>query len=111
RVESLVYRRDEQPIAKVQGVSRASSSRVSAAQFTPDASGLFSLAIASGQFDGDAAAPGAGLTRVSYLALGGQPGRRTPASGPLVAHWPGTPQGRSSGEPGPHSCTLVEVDH
>jgi DNA repair exonuclease SbcCD nuclease subunit len=45
---------------------------------------------------------------VDYWALGGEPQRRTLLSEPQAAHYPGTPQGRSPEQIGPHGCTLVE---
>ncbi len=35
---------------------------------------------------------------------------RPPSSAPHAVHWPGSPQGRRPEEPGPHGCSLVQVD-
>ena len=49
--------------------------------------------------------------RGSLLGLGRQPSppRRSESEVPVV-HYPGTPQGRSPNESGPHGCTLVQID-
>jgi len=47
--------------------------------------------------------------RVDYWALGGQAGHETVQSGDVVVHFAGSPQGRFPGEPGRHSCSVVDV--
>jgi len=42
--------------------------------------------------------------------LGGKPTRQTTSVFGATAHWPGSPQGRSFAEAGPHGCTIVQVD-
>lgn len=44
------------------------------------------------------------------MGPGGRHRRHTLFSGPEVAHYPGTTQGRSPGDTGRFGCTLVEVD-
>ena len=59
------------------------------------------------------AAPEPNLTAVRYWALGGKPTTATPLSlsdPPRVAHFAGSPQGRTPDECGPHGCTVVHVD-
>ncbi len=48
---------------------------------------------------------------IHYWALGGLTQRTTLFKSPGVAHYPGTPQGRSPAESGSHGCTLVDVDN
>ncbi len=47
---------------------------------------------------------------IDYWALGGRAERCTLFNSPGIAHYPGTPQGRSPAESGTHGCTLVNVD-
>ena len=42
-----------------------------------------------------------------YWALGGRAERTTLFNSPGIAHYPGTPQGRSPAEAGAHGCTVV----
>jgi len=45
-----------------------------------------------------------------YVALGGDGPRQTISTATGIAHHPGSTQGMSRAETGPHGCTLVEVD-
>jgi 3',5'-cyclic AMP phosphodiesterase CpdA len=47
--------------------------------------------------------------RIAYWALGGEHEPTLPQETCPLVHHPGSPQGRSRDEPGPHGCTLVEV--
>jgi hypothetical protein len=47
--------------------------------------------------------------RIAYWALGGEHEPTLPQEARPLVHHPGSPQGRSRDEPGPHGCTLVEV--
>jgi hypothetical protein len=47
--------------------------------------------------------------RIAYWALGGEHEPTLPQESRPLVHHPGSPQGRSRQEPGPHGCTLVEV--
>lgn len=49
-------------------------------------------------------------TGVDYWALGGQTDHETVQVGGVVAHFSGSPQGRTPAEVGRHSCSLVQVD-
>lgn len=105
-VEHFVYQRGGEPIAQLLGRSRGSKKKIRPADFVPDPHGPFSIAVAYGAADAAALSPG----RVSYWALGGRHSRRTFVTGDRVVHYPGTPQGRSFDEVGPHGCSLVTVD-
>ncbi|MCA9074917.1 MAG: hypothetical protein KDA93_07790 [Planctomycetaceae bacterium] len=48
--------------------------------------------------------------RVDYWALGGQSERDTQTLDGDVAHFPGSPQGSTPNEQGPHGCSIVTVD-
>jgi DNA repair protein SbcD/Mre11 len=47
---------------------------------------------------------------IDFWALGGRPGYETLQEGEVVAHFAGSPQGRSPEETGRHSCSVVQVD-
>lgn len=105
-VESLEHRRDGEVVARIQGVSRTQGEAISDDGFHRDANGLFTVGVAYGT----AASPGTEGDRVHYMALGGQHHRQTVDQSPGIAHYCGSPQGRSPQEAGPHGCTLVSVD-
>ncbi|TWT76930.1 putative metallophosphoesterase YhaO [Posidoniimonas polymericola] len=98
--------RDGKVIAKVQGMSCDEDGVVNASGFHRDAHGLFTVGVAHGTSD----APGKEGDRVHYMALGGRHRRATVDHEPGVAHFPGTPQGRSPEEAGPAGCAVVQVD-
>lgn len=106
RVESHEVTRGDKTVAIVQGVSKPSGSEVDASQFRRDARGRFTVGVAYGTSD----APGKEGDRVDYMALGGRSRRATVDHEPGVAHYAGSPQGRSPAEPGPSGCTVVQVD-
>ena len=114
---------------RLAGTSREKQRPIRANDFTPDAGGLYTVAVAHGPADA-AALQARGI---HYWALGGRHERGTlcsagilPASNerdlratsrqdacstiPHLAHYPGTPQGRCPDETGVHGCTLVQVD-
>jgi DNA repair exonuclease SbcCD nuclease subunit len=47
---------------------------------------------------------------IDFWALGGQPHHETEQVGKVIAHFAGSPQGRSPAESGRHSCSLVHVE-
>lgn len=106
RVESFEHERDGTPVARIQGISRSQGKPLDDSGFHRDAHGLFTVGIAHGT----AAAPGEEGDRVHYMALGGQHRRQTVDQSPGIAHYAGTPQGRTPRETGVHGCTLVTVD-
>ncbi len=102
------------PLARIVGTSRGTRS-LHAADFVPDPVGLYSIAVACGEMDpGEMQSQG-----IHYWALGGRTERVTlfgdKANSPSIAHFPGTPQGRSmapaeSYTGGSRGCTLISVD-
>lgn len=106
RVESFVLTRNDKPIARIQGVSRSPGGGLDDSGFHRDAKGLFTVGVAFGT----AASRGTEGDRVHYMALGGQHRRQTVDQSPGIAHYAGTPQGRSPVEPEAHGCTVVSVD-
>lgn len=105
RVEQLDLKRDGKTIARIQGVSSEDNGRVEASGFHRDANGLFTAGVAYSTND----SPGKEGDRVHYMALGGRHRRATVDTEPGIAHYSGTPQGRSLEEAGPAGCTLVHV--
>jgi len=106
RVEELLVQSDAGPVARVEGVSCDERRPWRPTDFQPDPAGLYTIAVAHGQPD-LAVLQTRGL---HYWALGGRHDRSTPLTGPQVAHYCGTPQGRRPEEIGIHGCTLVQVD-
>ncbi len=106
RVEEFVHQRDGTPLARLMGAGLDRQRPVRLGDFDPDPAGLFSIAAVHGTAD-TAALKARGI---HYWALGGRHGRNTPSTSPHVAHYPGSPQGRSPREHGVHGCTLVQVD-
>ena len=108
------------------GTTNVASRAVQPTEFLPDPVGLFSIGVVCGevgaaalrskldgleahptQNDRLATCPTQGM---HYWALGGRTERSTLFDSPGIAHYPGTPQGRSPAESGAHGCTVVDVD-
>lgn len=106
RVEDVVVQRNDEPLARLVGVSRDRQRAIRPSDFTTDAAGMYSIAALHGE--PEVAAMQA--RSFSYWALGGRHDRCTPASGPHTVHYCGSPQGRCPEECGVHGCTLVQVD-
>jgi len=105
-VEEITHVCEGEPLATIVGSSFSGHRKIRTADFRPDPSGQFTVAVAYGSADADSL-PG---RQIGYWALGGEHRRVTLSSSPCVAHYPGTPQGRSPADPGPLGCTLVDVD-
>jgi DNA repair protein SbcD/Mre11 len=106
RVDRVVHQRDAQPLLQILGASAAQRRKIRAADFRADGHELFALGVAYGSADVESLAGGT----MNCWALGGEHGRRTLTTAPATAHYAGSPQGRRPSEPGPHGCTLVQVD-
>jgi hypothetical protein len=93
-------------VAHLTGQSRSGQREIRPAEFDAAVPGLFTIAVAH------ACPATATIERlaIDYWALGGEHQRNTLLASPRIAHYPGTPQGRHPGEPGPHGTTLVHVD-
>jgi hypothetical protein len=105
RVERFVHRRHELAACELVGQSRPPTGSVRVGQCTPSEANRFSIAVAHGDIDEvDLAAAG-----IRYWALGGEHEPTLPVETTPLAHYPGTPQGRSPQESGPHGCTFVDV--
>ncbi len=105
QVEAITHQRDGHDLAQLISAGHDRRQRIPLAELRPEGE-LFSIGLAHGQVDEATLKK----QRVQYLALGGKHQRRTLAAAPRMAHFPGTPQGRSPLEAGPHGCTLVEID-
>ena len=99
-------RRGDETIARLSAWSRATAKKHRASDLDADTSEVFTIAVAHGRFE----RPMLVDADIDYWALGGAHARDTLVSSPSVAHYPGTPQGRSHDENGPHGATLVRVD-
>ena len=125
RTTDFLHQCDGAPLARIAGTSRGSRT-VHPAEFLPDPVGLFSIGVACGEAETAAlqsqydrlqtcptqdgrldAGPAKGI---HYWALGGRAERITLFTSPAIAHYPGTPQGRSPAESGVHGSTVVQVD-
>ena len=102
KCEELTHLRGERAIACIVGRSWHGSS-IQAADYAVDAGKLFSIAVGYGPLELSKVSS----LRVDYWALGGRHERQSVGGSPI--YYPGTPQGRSPAEPGPHGCTLVHV--
>lgn len=105
-----VHRRDDSPLAAVVGMSYSAGGPrpgpVPAEAFSPDSSGLYTVAVAYGEGE-----PGRFQDRgIDYWALGGRHARGTLVSGASKVHYAGSPQGRHPEEDDVHGCSLVQVD-
>ena len=106
KCEELTHLRGERAIACIVGRSWHGNA-IQAADYAVDAGNLFSIGVGYGPLELSKVS----ALRVDYWALGGRHERQTVGGSPI--YYPGTPQGRSPAELGPHGCTLVHVadDH
>jgi DNA repair exonuclease SbcCD nuclease subunit len=105
RVTDFLHQLDGSPLVRIVGTSRGPRA-LHPAEFLPDAAGLFTIGLACGEVEAaELQAQG-----IHYWALGGRPDQTTLFTLPGIAHYPGTPQGRSPAEAGTRGCTLVSVD-
>jgi len=106
RVENILCQRDGETIAHIQGISRSPGGTQKDDPFHRDAHGTFTVGVSHGT----TAPTGTEGDRVHYMALGGQHHRQTVDTSPGLAHYCGTPQGRTPDESGSHGCTIVRVE-
>ncbi len=109
RIESIVHRRDGEPLAELFGISSAQRKEIRSADFHAGQGELYSVAVAYGIVEAETLP----AHEIDYWALGGEHRRRVlavPAPAHTMAHYSGSPQGRRPGDWGAHGCTLVEVD-
>lgn len=113
--EEVSHFRGEKPLASIIGRSWHGAAAISGTDYGVDSGNLFTLAIGHGQGDY------ARLVQrgIDFWALGGRHERETLGNphdgigdewqGIGTVHYPGSPQGRTLDETGPHGCTLVHV--
>jgi len=103
--EELSHFRGDRPVANLVGRSWHGTTLANVGKLAHDSDGLTTIAVAYGQGDAHELVE----QEVDYWALGGQAQRQTLGTAHRVIHYPGSPQGRSRAECGPHGCTLVHV--
>ncbi len=103
RVEAITHYRDDVPAATILGHC-CKERQMRVADFRHDGD-LPVIAVAHGSAD----AASFSDDKVTYWALGGKHKHETICTSPCVAHYCGSPQGRSPAESGPHGCLLVEL--
>lgn len=106
KTQQYIHRRDDTPIARIIGTSRADAAALRPGEFDPEGPGLSAIAVAHGSADLEAFR----ASRVDYWALGGAHARATLCDAMPLVHDPGSPQGRQPEHTGVHGCTLVRVD-
>jgi hypothetical protein len=102
---AFVHRRNGEPVAWIAGQSQSQGATVRFRELARDVADLYSIGVlyqpalpkAFEKYD------------VDYLALGGLHAHETHRTAQRMAHHPGTIQGRTPRETGPHGCSLVEV--
>ncbi len=103
RQEACVFERDGQPLAWITIPPHDEFERPRLRGVPLEREELRQIVAAHGEFAQEELDP-----RVDYWALGGRHARETLRDLENVAHYAGTPQGRSFVEPGVHGCTLVQ---
>lgn len=105
-LEETWYERDGVRRARLLGCARYAGDAVHLSDVLGEPSGTFTVALVHT----GVAVPALDSPAVEYWALGGRTERYTPQTGPQTAHDPGISQGSCPDEPGPHGCTLVQVE-
>jgi DNA repair exonuclease SbcCD nuclease subunit len=106
RVERYRFEIAGMGVCEIIGASQHDSAGPNPYDFSPQMSGVFSVAVANASWNSS----GLHEIGVNYWALGGVHNRGTPLDAGSMAHFPGTTQARSVMETGPHGCTIVSVD-
>lgn len=105
KVEQLTHYRGEHAIADLLGRSWNAQRSLHAGEFLSLAVGGYQIAVMHGKSD-LFNEPRQGL---EYWAAGGADVPDSPFKGVVTAHCPGSPQGFTPQDTGPHGCTLVSV--
>jgi DNA repair protein SbcD/Mre11 len=107
QVRHFDLHQDGETVARIAGISSNGNARPSLAQFAPHPDGLLTIGVTYGRYSQADLAE----QLVPYLAVGGRHGRKSFASNDRsrTLHYPGTTQGMSPKETGPHGCTLITI--
>jgi hypothetical protein len=105
QVKRLAFEHEGRLHADILGTGGHADGGVRPAEFRA-AHGHLTIALAYGRLE----SPATSAAGVHYWALGGEHRRRVLSAHAPVVHYPGTPQGRSPRERGPHGCTFVQID-
>lgn len=109
RVEEIPHYVGQEVVATLVGRSWSGKGRVEPAEFVTEHTGNGGFRIAA--VHGDAVADALAPYPVNYWALGGQRRRQSLYEhAEHVAHYAGSPQGRSPQDVDAHGCTIVQVD-
>ena len=105
-VERVRHEIEGTAVCEIVGRSHDDQGNGTPAEFEPSDKDLVSIAVVHADWSGhDLRDLG-----IDYWALGGNSARSTPLQITHdVAHYPGSPQGRTLHQTGPHGCTLVSV--
>lgn len=106
KIEEVHFARGETTLAVIRGASCDERQSPTPGDFRVGNKEAFSLAVAHGKYEASSFAK----QKMDYWALGGQHEYKALSTSAPVAIYPGTPQGRSPEEDGPHGCVLVHVD-
>lgn len=106
KCEELTHLRGERAIACIVGRSWHGGG-IQPVDYVVDAGNLFFIGVGYGPLESGKIAS----LPVDYWAMGGRHERHSGGGSPI--YYPGSPQGRTPAESGPHGCTLVHVaeDH
>ena len=104
-VEGWTVCRDEDAIARVEGISRRKSRKLPTAKFQKSSAGMFTVGVGHANVEGDRL----DASTVDYWALGGDHRHRDITTDGIAAHYCGSPQGRNRHETGAHGCLVIDV--
>jgi len=107
QLKQFLFRRNDHPVATIIGISSGDDDSVDAGDFRIEPTDRFTIAMAYGRAEPSSLA---GHKQIDYWALGGLHQTKTLFQSPQTACYPGSPQGRSLQEPGPHGCVLGRVE-
>ncbi len=105
QVRRAAFERDGRLRADILGAGAHVDGLVRPGEFRA-AHGHLTVALTYGRLE----TPASTASGVHYWALGGEHRRRVRSTHLPVVHYPGSPQGRTPREHGPHGATLVQVD-
>lgn len=105
-VETLVFKRNQTPLATILGRSSDGNETVRAAEFAHEPDENYVIAVAHGKADSETLRS----ERIDYWALGGQHQSEILQTEEPCIRYSGSPQARELKEEGAHGFVLVDVD-